>query len=369
MERVDMLDSLDTSALMKLSNVLRILAIGALLSSVTARSGFADVVETKNGARLVGKVLSVDGVSVSLSTDYAGTIKIKQGEVVSVSTEEPLNVRLASGTVLKGTVTGSGGGGAIAIAGPDGSINTTVDKIAATWAPGGTDPALLALARNWAYEAAVDVTGKTGNSEQLGTAFSFRATLEGIHDKLQFYTAYDRQVTAGTKSSDQLKAGVDYQANFSEKKLWYVRDEAGFDRVKLIEFSNIAAFGVGYHVIKRPVQTLDLRIGLSHRFESYQRDPKTHEKADSLNSAGLDFGLEHHYQFANAALVNRLAIVPAFENFSNFVLTHESFLELPMANPDWKLRIGVANDYNSKPPKNHERLDTTYFTRLVLGWK
>src|SRR4051794_22061889 len=121
--------------LMKLSNVLRIFAITALIS-VTAQSALADVVETKNGARLVGKVLSIDGVSVSLNTDYAGTIKVKQSEVVSVSTEQPLNVRLASGTVLKGTVSGSGGG-AVAIAGPDGSISTSVDKIAATWAPGG----------------------------------------------------------------------------------------------------------------------------------------------------------------------------------------------------------------------------------------
>jgi hypothetical protein len=67
--------------------------------------------------------------------------------------------------------------------------------------------------------------------------------------------------------------------------------------------------------------------------------------------------------------VNRLSIVPSFEDFANYRATHESFLELPLANPSWKLRLGLANDYNSKPGKGVEKMDTGYFTRLVLSWK
>ena len=61
--------------------------------------------------------------------------------------------------------------------------------------------------------------------------------------------------------------------------------------------------------------------------------------------------------------------MPSFQDTSNFRLTHESFLELPLANPSWKLRLGVNNDYNSRPGKGVEKLDTGYFTRLVLNWK
>src|SRR5947209_20621388 len=111
----------------------------------------ADVVETKSGARLVGKVVSIDGSVVTLSTDYAGGIKVKQSEVSNVTTEAPLNVRLASGTVLQGTLSGTGSG-AVVIAGSDGTLNTTVEKVAATWAPGSSDPAIVALTRKWTYE-------------------------------------------------------------------------------------------------------------------------------------------------------------------------------------------------------------------------
>jgi hypothetical protein len=324
----------------------------------------ADVVEVKGGARIVGKVSKIDGGSVVVATDYAGSITIKQSEVVSIATDGPVAVRLASGTRIDGKVSAGGSAGAIQVTGSDGVINTTVDKVASSWAAGGKDPQIVALDRGWAYEAAVDVSGKNGNRSQLGTAASLRATLKGVSDTLQFYTAYDRQVTDGQKSADQFKAGSDYQSNFSGKNSWYVRDEGGFDRIKDIELYNVAAAGMGYDFIKAAKQTLTGRLGLSFRYEGY-RNPRTTD----VKSAGLDFGFAHRLELANSLLVNRLAVVPAFEDFGNYRLTHESFYELPLAAPSWKLRLGVANDYNSQPGRGVEKMDTSYFTRLVLNWR
>lgn len=323
----------------------------------------ADTVDVKGGARIVGKVVKIDGGAVIVDTGYAGTISIKQSEVTAITTDAPVAVRLDSGTRIDGRLTGSGSG-AIQIAGADGSISTSVDKLAASWAAGGKDPAIAALERSWAYEAAVDVAGKTGNKEQLGTAASLRATLKTAQDTLQFYTAYDRQVTDGTKSADQFKAGVDYQNNFRGRSSWYVRDEGGFDRVKDIELYNIAAAGLGYDAIKEAKQTLTFRGGLSYRYEGYKNPATT-----DVKSAGLDFGLAHMLQFQDSRLVNRVSYVPAFDDFGNYRLTHESFFEVPLAAPSWKLRVGVNNDYNSQPGRGVEKLDTGYFTRFVLNWR
>ena len=341
-------------------------SLRALLALVAVALGAAqlsaDVVETKSGARIVGKVTKIDGGSVVVDTDFAGAVTIKQSEVTGISTDAPVAVRLASGTRIDGKVSGSAGN--LQVAGADGTISTTVEKVAASWAAGGKDPQLSALDRGWAYEATVDVTGKSGNKSQLATSGAFRATLAGIHDKLVFYTGYDRQVSDGKKSADQFKGGSDYQSNFSGRKSWYVRDEAGFDRIKDIQFYNVAAVGFGYDLIKAPKQTLTGRAGLSFRTENY-KNPLTKD----VSSAGLDFGLAHSLQLDDSILVNRLSFVPSFDDFANFRLTHESFYELPLANPSWKLRFGVNNDYNSKPGKGVEKLDTGYFTRLVLSWK
>lgn len=333
-----------------------------LAFTVCISPAVADVVETKSGARIVGKVVGIDGGTVSVDTNFAGTIAIKQSEVIALTTDAPVAVRLASGTRIDGRV--STAHGTVQVAGADGTVTTSIDKVAASWAAGAKDPAMTALETHWTYEAAVDVAGKTGNKEQLGTAASLRAVLKTPRDTLQFYTAYDRQVTSGTKSADQFKAGTDYQNNFSGKTSWYVRDEGGFDRVKDVELYNVAAAGFGYDVIKQPKQTLTTRAGFSFRYEGY-KNPLTTD----VKSAGLDFGLSHELTLTNSKIVNRLSYVPSFEDFGNYRISHESFYELPMAAPSWKLRLGVSNDFNSTPGLGIERLDTAYFTRLVLSWR
>ena len=320
----------------------------------------ADVVDIKNGSRIVGKITKIDAGTIEVSTDYAGTLKIKQSEVAALSTDAPVAIRLESGTRVDGRLA-TGPGGGIQIAGSDGTISTTVDKVAASWAAGAVDPL---VDRHWAYEASVDVSGKTGNSEQIGTAAEVRATLKTHQDMLQFYSGYNRQVADGTKSADQFKAGVDYSNNFAGRSSWYVRDEGGFDRVKDIELYNIAAAGMGYDFVKEPKRTLTGRLGLSFRYEGY-RDPFT----EDVKSAGLDIGFNSDMQFGDSRLVTRVAYVPTFEDFGNYRLTHETFYQIPLTHPAWKLRIGVSNDYNSQPPRGVEKLDTAYFTRLVLNWQ
>ncbi len=341
----------------------RLTLIRACLASLVALAAavalHADVVETKNGARIVGKVVKVSDGTITMKTDYAGELAIKQGEVASIATDEPITVRLESGTVLQGTL--SSANGALQISGPDGQLTTTVQKVAATWAAGGEDPRVTVLRRKWSYEAAADLTGKTGNSEQVGTSVSARATLKTPEDTLQFYTAYDRQVADGAKSADQFKAGVDYQNNFAGRKSWYVRNEGGFDRVKDIDLYNVAAVGVGYDFIKEAKRLLTARVGLSYRYEGYG-NPVT----EDVSSAGLDFGINHEWEFTNSKLVNRVSFVPTFDDFGNYRLTHESFYEIPLVAPHWKLRLGLSNDYNSQPGVGVEKLDTSYFTRFVL---
>lgn len=329
----------------------------------------ADVVETKNGARIVGTITKIDAGNVYIKTDFAGDLTIKQSEVTAVTTDAPVAVRLASGTVLQGKL--STDAGSLKINGADGELSTKVEKISASWTSDGEDPQVTAMKkeiaareRKWTYEATVDVSGKSGNKSQLGTAAAMRAVLAGPQDKLQFYTAYDRQITDKVKSADQFKAGTDYANNYSGKNSWYLRDEGGFDRIKDIELYNVAAFGVGFDFLKEAKHLFTGRAGISFRYEGY-KNPLT----IAVKSAGMDFGLQNEVTFASAKLVNSLSVVPSFNDFSNFRLAHASYYELPLTNPSWKLRIGVSNDYNSKPGKGVDKMDTAYFTRLVLNWQ
>jgi len=336
--------------------------LALLLAGALAVPLRADVVETKNGARIVGKVTRIEKGTVVVDTNYAGTISVKQAEVTAITTDAPLAVRLDSGTHLEGTL--SGAGGAERITGADAAVDTEVGKVAASWPVGTEDPAVAARRRHWGYSASLDMNGTSGNKSQLGTAGGFRATLTGPGDVLAYYTNYNRQVTDGEKSADQFKAGIDYSNNFDRRSSWYVRDEGGFDRIQDIGFYNTSAAGYGFDVVKKPKHLLTFRAGLSFRYENYNN-----ALTPDVKSAGLDAGMNHELYFGSGKIVNRVSYVPGFADFGNYRLTHENFYEVPLANPAWKLRLGVSGDYNSRPAPGLERLDTTYFTRLLLNWK
>lgn len=332
-------------------------------ASLAAR---ADTVVTKNGDHLTGTVTKIDGTAVSLVTDYAGTLTIKQSDVASVQIDKPTFVRLQDGTVVQGTVAPApaAGGDSVEVKGTAAAVTTPVQKIAATWAPGATDPAVLALQHKWTYEATADVTGATGNSEQLGTAAGFRAVNTGPSDKLQLYTDYNRQRSDGVVSADKFDAGIDYANNFSGRSSWFLRDEAGYDRVNDISFYDTAAGGYGYDFIKQALHLLTGRVGLSYRYDEY-KSPTT----PTVNDVGLDFELHHEWTFKNSKLVNDLVYLPSLQDSSIYEITHQSYYEIPLADPRWKMRMGVANDYNSEPGAGFKRLNTTYFLRLVLDWE
>jgi putative salt-induced outer membrane protein YdiY len=322
----------------------------------------ADVVETAGGARLVGKITKIHGGVVTLETDYAGELSVKQVLVTRITTDHPVSVRFADGSGIVGTIS-SPAADKLRISGGGASVECPVGNVSATWAAGVEDPDVAALRRKWTYEAAADVTGRSGTNSSVGTSYEFRAKLVGPLDTFQYYTAYNRQETAGEVSADQFKAGVDYADNFSEDTFWYARDEAGFDRVNDISLYDLAASGLGYDFIKEKLQSFTGRAGLSYRYDEYST-PDT----AALSSAGADFELEYLLKTKKWQVSDRIAFDPAFQDLGNFIITHEFAFEIPITKSLWKLSTGVTNNYNSRPVGGVDKLDTLYFTRLVLSW-
>lgn len=323
----------------------------------------ADVVETSNGAREVGKITGIEKGVIKLETEYAGKIEVKQSLVTRITTDRPVAVRLADGSKVVGVVS-SPAADKIRVTGPDKTVDASVSNLAAWWAAGEEDPDVVAKRRKWSYEAGVDINGRSGTESQLGTAYHYRAKLVGPDDTFQYYTAYTRQESEDQVSANQFKAGVDYADNFSQDESWYVRDEGGFDRVNFITLYDIAAGGYGYDFInQKDQQMLTGRIGLSYRYDQYGAD-----KGPALSSAGADFGLEYMVKIKKSQLSDKISFDPAFSDLGNFVINHEFAFDVPLTKSLWKLSSGVSNTYYSKPVSDVSKMETLFFTRLVLTW-
>ncbi|MCZ6675217.1 MAG: DUF481 domain-containing protein [Verrucomicrobia bacterium] len=339
-----------------------------LLICCSVTSLFAGKVETKDGSIINGKILSIEDGVIHVETSYAGVISIKQEEVSTFSSENTINVSTQSGNTFLGTVEGEGE--AIKIFADGGTFETAVSNVSAVWQPGEDSPKekalkaeLAAKERKWAYNASVDISGKSGNSDRFSSAIAFSAILESSEDKLQFYGSMDLAEDDGNTTADELKFGVDYSSFFSDTLSWYVRTEFEQDEIELLDLRSTAAFGLGKHLIRKDDQKLELRGGFAYRFENFQ-------DGSEVESPGIDFAIIHFKNLGWGGLNNLLTYNPSFEDFGNFRVYHESSLELPIGTGEfWKLRVGISNDYNSEPVAGLKEMDTTYFTRMLLNWR
>jgi len=343
-------------------NPANILRIGACLAAFWASCLSADVVETTDGARIVGRVTKIHGGVVTVNTAYAGEINLKQALVSSITTDHPVAVKVTDGTRIIGMVSPDKEGG-LKVASPTSSIVTPLDKVVECWAAGEEDPDVVALRRKWSYEAGVDINGTRGTRTQTGEALSYRAKLAGPDDTFKYYAAYNRQEADSQVSADQFKAGVDYADNFTPHASWYARDEGGFDRVIDVKLYDVAAAGFGYDFIKQKDQTFTGRAGLSYRYDEYSA-PDT----PGLSSAGADFELEYSRNIGKAHLHEKVAFVPAFQDLGNYIAANEFSYEIPITKSLWKLSMGMENNYSGRPADDVGKLETVYFTRLVLSW-
>lgn len=344
--------------------------VGTVLALALAGTAAADRVELTDGSIVNGKLLSAEGGKFKIETAFAGTIEIAQAQIKSFATDEAVNVGLVAGSTILGRVQGSASG--IQVVAADGQMAASTSNVAAVWRSGAESPAVRdakaaaeKLKRRWAYEAVASISGRTGGSEKFAGSLGFKATLESPDDKLVFAGAINRAQENGNETANDWKAGVDYSAAFSgSKTVWYARTDLTKDKIKAIDLRSNSAFGLGRKLVKNDRQDTEVRLGLGYVYETYTRSVADFE------SAGLDVALLNSSALGWAKMNNSVTWTPSFEDFANYRLVHESSIDLPVKTGEfWKLRMGVNNDYQSQPVGGVEKLDTTYFTALILNWK
>jgi len=325
----------------------------------------------KDGSSLEGDLQKIHEGTLFFETAFAGVLEIPQELVDQLQSEEPVAVRTRSGEVFEGPVQ-AGTGEVMMIQSRSGEVSTSMSEVASAWGAGERDPVAVAReaemeaqVRKWSFQASVDISGSDGNSDDFFSALGAQAKLEGPHDTLLLYGAYRYKEAEGVKTEDEQMAGIRYTNFFTDTLGWFVRQELERDIFEGIDFRSTTGAGLTYRFIKEERLTLNGSAGVSYRYESY-----TDANVDSDGFPGLDFGLNLGWQFADwGRLTSQLAYLPSIDDFGDFLLEHESGIDIPLGTTDkWVMRFGVSNNYNSEPSGGREKLDTEYFARLILNW-
>ena len=318
---------------MKNLNRLISASLGLALAGTFASAATLTLVD---GSRLEGQLEKIHNGVFFFKTAFAGVLEIPQASVQSLSSDEPVALRTETGEVFQGPVRPSDAG-QLAVSSSAGTVQTGLGSVVSAWIPGDKDPVqadresqLEGKLRRWSYTAGVDISGSAGNSENFGSSISAEAKLEGPSDRLIMYGSYKYKQTDNIRSEDEQKGGIRYR---------FIQE----DRLNL-----------------------EGSAGLSYRYESYS-DPLVEDDG----FPGLDFGLDLGWQFADwGKLVTKVKYIPSVDDFADYLLEQETGIDIPLGTSDfWVMRFGLANQYNSHPGPGRDKLDTTYFTRLILSWQ
>jgi putative salt-induced outer membrane protein YdiY len=323
---------------------------------------YADVVTTVDGARLTGTINKITPKTVDLKTTYAGTLTVAMDQITSLSTDAALTTQLTDSTTVTGVTvldeqkTFHVTSGTVASA-------STLDQLQASWVPGTTPPPeSLFDTRHWVYTLGADITGKSGNSDAKSTNILGSMALVSKKDELRFYGSYQTAEQESNQTADETIGGASYTAFMYDPWGWYVRGELEKDKFEDIDLRTTVAAGLTWRPVHTDDRTLRFWLGLGYRHESYDND------VESDGKAMLDSGVSHHWQLKPwLTLDNSLGYSPALDDFGSYLLTHDTSFVMPVGlTGHWTLRLGVHNDYNSDPAPDRDKLDTTWYTRLLL---
>jgi len=340
----------------------------AAVTTLLLMSARADQVNLKDGSVVKGKVVQIVDGKLTIKTDTLGELKIDFNSIANFTTEEPMVV---STTTSASTITGKIGAAEDGKTAVNGTVVSTAD-IKNMWRPGEPDPGIpVEKPRKWKYEVAFDVTGKTGNTEKTTVGGSAKATLDGQEDKLELYVRGHYAKENGVKNEQEIVAGADYERRLNGgSHSLYARLQAEQDKFDNYKLYTTAAAGYGFYVVDTDDFKVRLRAGLTYIHKSY------YDELDDTDDMGVEFGYHHELkikQFSkiDAKLVTDVTYTPVFDHFQDdYRIYHESALDIPLTkNGLWSIRLGVSNEYNNRVASTQDRLDTTYFGRLVITWE
>lgn len=350
----------------------RVLVVCLVLALATVASR-ADVVHTTDGSRIVGHIEQIYEGKLIIVTEIAGKLEIDVGKIKAIATDDPVTAQFTSGDRLVGS---------IEILSDDSTVmdtslgRITVDtgRVDALWPQGAPDPHVVAVQKKakaerealrpkWSATLEAGSVMKEGNTDQLDARGRFDVKRRTPSDLLEFYVSGDYSEQEKVRTKNEYRGGIRYENKLNERWYWYTRMELEFDEFEDLDLRATAAAGAGYYWIKKEAQELKTSAGLGLRHEAFNT-------GKSNSAAVIDLGLNYRADLAPwAQFTHAGMLTPDIEDFGDYRLDLDTALIFPLKYEAWKLKVGMRNEYNSRPQRGIERLDNTYYANILLELK
>lgn len=341
----------------------------ALAAAIFAASPLAaDTVNLSDGSSIIGTITEITETTITLESAALGAIEIKRENVTGFSTDEPRAVQLDSGERVVGRVIQRDD--QQVIEGTEvGTVTVQPEQIQSAWQPGEESPNERKLRemrerREWTGSLFFGLAGQTGTNESL--SFNGRADLrQDLGDQRHHLYAQTRfSEENGENNANENIGGVIAEFDLDDHWFLFAKGELENDEQEDLDLRATALGGVGYFVIREPDTEFKLRAALGLLHESFGT-------GENSNEALLELGYNYrNILWDDVAFTHSFNYLPVLGDFTDdYRLQFDTAAEWAMGTSgDWKLRIGMQNNYDNTPVAGVERLDTWYYLNIGYAW-
>jgi len=334
----------------KLSLVLLSLAAFSIFSQ-------AEQVTLKNGDRLTGAIVSMDGKKLVVNTSYAGDVSIDWAEVSAFTSDKPLVITRTDKQVLSGTVATEGQD--VMISSSQGSQKLSLADVSSMRSPAdqaayekSLHPGML---EGWAGGGSFGFALARGNSQTTNLALGFDATRKTAKDEwvVDAASIYSSDANLNATTANSFQGLIRYDHNLTKRLFAYAAFAGGYDALQNLNYRISPNGGLGFHAIASDRTTLDLLGGFGYTRESY-----TTGLTNNLLTATL--GDEFAFKLTKStSVIQNLYYLPALNNTSIYHVTG-NFGIATKINGWLTSNLNFNDRYNSAPVLGNKKNDILF---------
>jgi len=357
--------------------------LSLMVVMVFAATAAADQVTLKNGDKVSGAIVSGDGKTLVIKTEFMGDVTIQWDAITAIESSQNLNLTLKDGQKLAGKVTTADG------------------KFVVAGTPAATPPPAkdtIVAVRNDAEQKAYDTEAEkmahpkfsyfwgglldtglaltSGNSSTLSYTLATKAVRETPKDKLTLYTTYvyanDNSTPPKRTTANDLRSGLRGDLNLSPKVFVFAFTDFETNELQHLDLRQVYGGGFGYHVIKNANTTFDVFGGASYDRDSFGPyallNPPSVYTGYTTNSAEIVVGEELNTKIGSrTTLGERFVYYPNMSDLGQyryqFNLTSATVIKKWLS---WQ--VTFTDGFLSNPPVGLKSNDLLLSTGLRMVW-
>jgi putative salt-induced outer membrane protein YdiY len=351
-----------------------------------ASAALADQVALKNGDRLTGSIVSGDGKTLVIKTEFAGDVTIQWDALTAIESTQNLNLMLKDGKRLSGKITTQDGkfvvagetAPAPASASKDAVVAVRDDAVQKAFDIEADKIAHPKFTYFWSGLFDTGLALTRGNSSTVSYTLSAKGVRETSRDKLNLYSTYiyanDDTSPPNRTTANALRAGARGDLNLTPRVFVFAFADFETNQLQNLDLRQVYGGGFGYHLIKAERTTFDLFGGFSYDRDSFASytlppvPPGTFVPAAVKNSAEAVIGEEFDTKFGKrSTLGERLSFYPNLSHTGDYRFQFDTTVATQLkAWLSWQ--VTFSDRYISYPPPGLKGNDLVLSTGLRVSW-